>query len=265
MTIRAAIAAAGRGWAVFPCRPGDKRPAVQDWEHKACADPGRVGRYWPSDRHNIGIACGPSRLVVLDLDAHGELPDEWQLPGINDGRDVFAQVCEWAGMDWPWTYAVATPSGGWHLYYTAPDGSTLRNKASDTMIGPMVDVRAAGGYVVGAGSVTPAGAYQVMVDEPPGSLPPWMERLFAPAARPERQRRTSPDTAGGPGRAAGLVRTVEQAMPGNRNHALFWAACTMARESPGDLGQLADAAGAAGLSPREITATIRSAQRTVNR
>ena len=66
----AAVEAARRGWAVFPCRPGDKRPAVPDWEHRACSDPERVGRYWPSGQHNIGIACGPSRLVVVDLDTH---------------------------------------------------------------------------------------------------------------------------------------------------------------------------------------------------
>ena len=105
----AATAAARRGWAVFPCRPGDKRPAVDRWEQRACNDPDLVARYWPSSRHNFGIATGPSGLVVLDLDNHGELPEEWQLPGVHDGRDVLAQLCEWAGQPWPSTYMVATP------------------------------------------------------------------------------------------------------------------------------------------------------------
>ena len=74
----AAMEAAQRGWAVFPCRPGDKRPAVADWEGRACSDPDRVGRYWPSDHHNVGIACGPSRLVVIDLDTHSPLPEDWR-------------------------------------------------------------------------------------------------------------------------------------------------------------------------------------------
>ena len=64
----AAVEAAGRGCAVFPCRPGDKRPAVPDWERRACADPELVARYWPSVRHNVGIARGPSGLTVVDLD-----------------------------------------------------------------------------------------------------------------------------------------------------------------------------------------------------
>ena len=93
----AAVMHAARGWRVFPCLPGDKRPAVDKWEQRALADLERVRRYWPSGEHNIGIACGPSRLVVLDLDTHGTLPEDWRMPGIRDGKDVLAQICEWAG------------------------------------------------------------------------------------------------------------------------------------------------------------------------
>ena len=71
------------------------------------------------------------------------------LPGVRDGRDVLAQLAEWAGKPWPSTYMVATANGGWHLYFTAPEGSGIRNSAS--LLGPQVDVRAAGGYVVAAG------------------------------------------------------------------------------------------------------------------
>ena len=63
---------------MFPCLPGHKPPAVDRWEQRACADLERVRRYWPSGRHNIGVACGPSRLVVLDLDTHGTLPEDWR-------------------------------------------------------------------------------------------------------------------------------------------------------------------------------------------
>ena len=92
----AAVMHAERGWHVFPCLPGDKRPAVDKWEQRALADLERVRRYWPSGRHNIGVACGPSGLVVVDLDTHGTIPGDWQLPGIRDGKDVLAQICEWA-------------------------------------------------------------------------------------------------------------------------------------------------------------------------
>ena len=170
-----AVEAARRGWHVFPCLPGDKRPAVDRWEQRACADPDRVARFWPGPRHNIGVACGPSGLVVIDLDTHGTLPDEWQAePGIKDGRDVLAALAEWAGQPWPSTHSVTTPSGGLHLYFAAIEGREIRNSAS--LIGPMIDVRGAGGYVVGPGSIVGGKPYLVLDDHaaaatcPPGSL-----------------------------------------------------------------------------------------------
>jgi hypothetical protein len=224
-TLDAVVAATRRGWAVFPCRPGGKLPAVpDDWEGRACADPDRVARFWPSPRHNVGIACGPSRLVVLDLDCYGDLPDEWcHLPGIRDGRDVLAQLCEWAGQPWPVTYWTATPSGGWHLYLTAPEGSKIRNSAS--LLGPQVDVRANGGYVVGAGSVVDGKLYEVLDDRPPAPLPQWIHRLLtrrpAKAASSERAANVA-------GRVAALVRTVRGGQEGDRTGPLVWAAHRLA-------------------------------------
>jgi Bifunctional DNA primase/polymerase, N-terminal len=234
----AAVEAARRGWAVFPCRPGDKRPAVADWEHRACADPGRVGRYWPSDQHNIGIACGPSRLVVVDLDTHVPLPDDWRLPGVHDGRDVLALLAEWAGQTWPTTYTVKTPTGGLHLYYTAPDGPEIRNSAG--RIGPAVDVRGCGGYVLAAGSVlderaypgnpgcrelvTGGRPYEMADDRCPESLPAWLAVLAAdgePSVRPAGR----PGQHAAPGaRLQGLIDTVRRGQEGDRNGPLYWAA-----------------------------------------
>src|SRR6266704_2140358 len=111
----AAAELAACGCHVFPCLPGGKRPAIDRWEQRASADPGHVRQAWGGRYagHNLGLACGPSRLVVVDLDCHGSLPDDWKLPGIIDGRDVFAQVSEWARQPWPRTRWSSTPSGGW--------------------------------------------------------------------------------------------------------------------------------------------------------
>jgi Bifunctional DNA primase/polymerase, N-terminal len=217
--------ALARGWHVFPCLPGDKRPAVDRWEQRASADPGHIVDAWSSRYagHNIGVACGPSGLVVIDLDTHGQLPAEWQLPGIKDGRDVLAQLCEWAGQDWPATYAVATPSGGLHLYFRAPAGQEIRNSAG--RLGPLVDVRARGGYVVGPGSVVGGRGYELQDDAPPVPLPGWLCRLLEP------QPAASPAAASGrpaPGRLAALARAVETAADGQLNNTLHWAACRAA-------------------------------------
>ena len=233
----AAAAAARRGWAVFPCRPGDKRPAVPDWEHRACADPDRVGRYWPSPRHNVGLACGPSGLVVIDLDTHSPLPEDWRLPGVHDGRDVLALLAEWAGQLWPVTYTVMTPTGGLHLYYTSPSGPEIRNSAGK--IGPLIDVRGTGGYVLAAGSVLDERAYpgnpgcgalaaggrvyELADDSDPVPLPEWLAILARggePAALPRgRPRRHGP--AGH--RLNGLINTVRASRAGDRNGPLYWA------------------------------------------
>jgi len=95
--------------------------------------------------------------VVIDLDTHSPLPDDWRLPGVHDGRDVLALLAEWAAQLWPVTYTVKTPTGGLHLYYTTPDGPEIRNSAGK--IGPLIDVRGGGGYVLAAGSVLDERAY----------------------------------------------------------------------------------------------------------
>lgn len=262
-----AVAAAIRGWAVFPCRPGDKRPMVDRWEQRACSDPGRVAQYWP-DGANVGIACGPSGLVVVDLDCHEPLPADWQaVPGVTDGRDVFAQLCEWAGADWPATYWVATPTGGWHLYFDAPAGQPVRNSAG--MLGPGVDIRAAGGYVVGAGSVVDeraypdkpsmaalvkgGRAYEILDGRAPAPLPGWLRHRLTPKPPPERD--TGRPAGDGPANLAGLVQTVRESQPGQQTNTLVWAAFRLrdeisrGRASSDDAEHLVRAALEAGMQP----------------
>ena len=75
--LRAALAYAGLGWAVHPLRPRDKRPLLRDWPHKATTD-GRVIQDWwvRWPEANIGVACGPSGLFVIDLDVKGDANGE---------------------------------------------------------------------------------------------------------------------------------------------------------------------------------------------
>jgi len=241
-TAAAAMEAARRGWAVFPCRPGDKRPAVADWERRACADPDRVARYWPSAQHNVGVACGPSRLAVVDLDTHSPLPDDWRLPGVHDGRDVLALLAEWAGQPWPVTYTVTTPTCGLHLYYTAPDGQGIRNSAGK--IGPLIDVRGGGGYVLAAGSVlderaypgnpgcrelvTDGRGYEIADDSDPEPLPEWLAALTSDAEAPAQSHTSGRVRVASGARFQGLIATVRAGRAGDRNNPLYWASCRAA-------------------------------------
>jgi len=265
----AAVAAAERGWFVFPCRPGDKRPAVDQWERRAIADPARVRSHWPSARHNVGIACGPTRLVVIDLDAagHAELPEDWrrQVPGVSDGRGVLAQLAEWACQPWPDTFTVTTPNGGLHCYFTAPASPQIRNSAG--RIGPLVDVRARGGYVVGPGSVVGGRRYAVADSRAPVPLPGWLADLAASeAARPAAAVASSPvSSAPVDARVRGLLSHVAAGAPGDRNGRLYWAACRAGElaaagriEAEIVMEQLVSAALTAGIAGGE-----REARRTV--
>jgi len=216
---------ARRGFFVFPCLPGDKRPAVDKWEQRACGDPDRVARYWPSPRHNIGIACGPSGLVVIDLDTHGTLPDDWKLPGIVNGLDVLAQLAEWACQPWPSTYTVSTPSGGWHCYYRGPAGQEIRNSAGK--LGPLIDVRSAGGYVIAVGSEVGGKPYELLDDRPPVPLPAWLCSMLAERTEPRRNV-TRPSAAPADARLRGLASTVRAGQPGDRTGPLVWAAHRLA-------------------------------------
>jgi len=124
----AALAAAEMGWHVFPCAPGSKRPALKDnWQDLATTDPDRIRCWWGRQPYNIGIACGPSGLVVIDLDADGAPHDGTARDGASrDGpyRDGPSQhgtaslelLCRAHGQRYPGdTYTVDTPSGGCHL------------------------------------------------------------------------------------------------------------------------------------------------------
>lgn len=179
----AALRIAARGWPVFPLRPGSKLPAIRDWEHRATTDPERIAAWWSRGPYNIGIACGPAGLVVLDLDAaHGHQPPRGWPDEVRHGRDVLRLLAREAGEPDPAdTYTVATPSGGEHRYFLAPpQGPELRNTTGDTGrgLGWHIDTRAAGGSITAAGSLRfiahELRRYRAVNGRPPAPLPTWL-------------------------------------------------------------------------------------------
>ncbi|SFJ76535.1 Bifunctional DNA primase/polymerase, N-terminal [Amycolatopsis sacchari] len=222
-----ALYLAAMGWPVFPLRPGTKRqPAVRDWENRATTDPARIRRAWAADAWNIGLATGPARLVVVDLDTAkgGETGP--------DGATALAALAAERGGPLPDTYTVATPSGGQHRYYRCPPGVRLRNTQS--VIAPRVDTRAGGGYVVAPGSITKHGAYELLDDTDPVELPAWLVQAAAPrpvetVATPIRIRGGDPG-AYGTAALRGECERVRGAKPGQHNEVLASAAYTIGRK-----------------------------------
>jgi hypothetical protein len=273
--LTAALAAAARGWHVFPLRPDDKRPAIERWEQRATLEPDRIRRCWTAGPYNVGIACGPSGLVVLDFDARktGQAaPAGYE--GYLHGWGVFTDLC--ADLNQPdgpgITYAVATGRGGLHLYFRQPDGIELRNTAG--ALGWLIDTRAHGGYVVAAGSAVAGRAYTIRHDAATPVLPGWLaERLQPAPLRPEGPPivvELPADRHGAYVRAAidATLTKLAEAAEGGRNHALFMAAQTLGQLAAGGAVAedtvttvLADAAGRLGLRPRETERTIASGLR----
>ncbi|MFI7574302.1 bifunctional DNA primase/polymerase [Micromonospora sp. NPDC049497] len=277
--LTAALAHAARGWHVFPLRPDDKRPAFPDhtaddctgrdprcraaghhlgWEPRATCDPDRIRRAWSARPYGIGLACGPSRLVVVDLDR----PKGDGETGEHDGLAVLAELAAAHTATIAPTYTVTTGRGGTHLYYRHPDdGPGLRNTAGT--LGPMVDTRAHGGYVVAAGSTVNSRPYTVDLDTDPAPLPEWLAMLLAPAPLPPQRPVVvdlPTDRTGAYVRAA-VTREVDRvttAAPGERNRALYIAAVALGQLVAG--GALATDDAQSVLEQAGVTAGLRTAE-----
>lgn len=229
--MRLALDAAAAGHCVFPLQPRSKRPAIGEWETAATTDPEQIRDWWRRSPRNVGIACGPSRLLVVDLDTPHD-PDAGDTEaGLRSGREVLAALAEAAGEAFPGhTYTVATPTGGQHLYFTAPPDRQLRSTVG--RLGRWIDTRGAGGYVVAAGSVRPEGRYLLHHAGPTAPLPQWITELLTPDPVPE-----SSDLRLPPARAAAYVAAVvraetdnvTQSVTGQRHHALLKAAGALGR------------------------------------
>ncbi|MFJ9739346.1 bifunctional DNA primase/polymerase [Streptomyces sp. NPDC101166] len=271
-----ALSAAERGLAVIPLSP-TKLPALRSPHradaptappchgecgrpghgvHDASTDPARVRDLfarapWAT---GYGIACGlpPHHLIGVDLDT-------------KSGTDATSALRELALRHLftvPPTVVVRTPSGGRHLWLTGPPDVAVPNSAG--RLAPGIDIRGAGGYLVGPGSRTAHGVYTTAPGTahlPPAPCPRALLRLLLPPPRPQTSQ------AQGDARGDGLINFVLTAHEGQRNTRLFWAACR-AYESglgPALSAPLIAAAVRAGLSPQEARATVTSAARMTGR
>lgn len=238
----AAARAAARGWRVLPLRPGTKRPAVNNWEQRATTDPDRIARCWATGPYNIGIATGPSALVVIDLDVvrpGDPIPDQWARLDQPGGSHVLAELAARVGAGIPETYTIGTPSGGRHLYFHAPAGTQIRK--DEGRLGWKIDVRAWGGQVVAPGSLIDGRPYTVVDDHEPVELPAWLAvrltRDPAIATAPARPVRLNPSGSRHryvTGAVNDQVRRIEDAAGGERNRTLYMSAVLLGQLVAGD-------------------------------
>jgi hypothetical protein len=228
---------------VFPLSSGSKVPSIKRWEACATTDITQLQEWWSLDpSYNIGIACGPAGLVVVDLDVvRGRLSGIWSELPVHHGRDVLALLARWAGeVDPVDTYTIMTPHGE-HRYYRAPTDRRLRNTVGATGrrgLGPAVDVRAWGGAVAAAGSLRVVRGrpwvYQADPRRPaePAPLPLWLvHRLTSPAPTSHPPQRLRFGTGRLDAYVAAAVdgesADVTNAEPGTRAVTVFKAAAAL--------------------------------------
>jgi len=212
-----------RDWYVFPLIPGKKVPATGKGWKDATLDAERVANWaklWPGC--GWGIACGPSHLLVVDLD--GTAGEQSWLELTNGGRRVTPQ-----------TIVSLTGSGGWHLVCHDPGGHSSRGRGrnSTRLLGPGIDTRGVGGYIVAPPSLHPNGKrYQWFGEElrEPAKVPDWiLTRLHKDDAGPERPQRVRvavtahESTPYGLRVMEGILARLAAAEDGNRHDLNYWA------------------------------------------
>jgi hypothetical protein len=241
-----AIELAKAGWRIFPCKwtgPGAKAPMTVNGHLNATADLDQVREWWTKwPRAMIGAAVAGTR-IVIDFD-----------PRTNP--NCFVELERLVDLPVTLTAHSGRGDGGRHLYYLRPQGGL-----ASTRLPAGIDLKA-NGYTIVPPSLHPAtGKPYSWEVHPVAPLPCALRELLRPA--PPRPVLTNGHSH--LEKTDGLVRTVLDAAEGNRNGALYWAAC---RAVDGDVfdmleEELFEAALVVGLSEREARRTIDSARGSV--
>lgn len=187
----AALAYAARGWHVFPawwpiqtgCACGRGEDCPRPGKHPlarlapnglldATSDATVVGGWWRQyPRANVAIRCGAeSGLIVLDVDAYKTGLDSLDALEASNGK-------------LPYSLRARTGSGGGsvHILLQHPrDGRRISSNSSGKL-GPGLDVKADGGYIIAAPSLHSSGGRYEWVDEDDSRLEPapaWFLQLL---------------------------------------------------------------------------------------
>jgi hypothetical protein len=199
-------------WHVFPIPP-NRKEAWKGWPQASTNDADYIAESWPDEDANIGVHCGPSGLLVLDIDVAGSYVEAMSEITIHSVPD---------------TLTVRTASGKWHLYFSVPLVNEYTNRVK--IDGTQVDVRVNNGYVLGPGSVINDSEYEIVYDDAIASLESSPRLVKWVKSRP-RKLRSKPksiwnrDSRSNAHAQQGILQVVLDAPDGELNSRLYWASC----------------------------------------
>jgi hypothetical protein len=142
---RALLYARG-GIPIFPCIVNGKRPACPNGFKDATTDLDLVSQWWEEADYNLAFEPARMGWFVVDIDPRHGGDVTWERLSKENGLD---QV--------PTIRVVQTPSGGRHLYFAGVIPPTRAG-----VLGPGLDLRSAGGYVLLPPSVIDGNSYTVI-------------------------------------------------------------------------------------------------------
>ena len=128
-----------RGWAIFPASAdGRKHPFVNAWQKVATKDAGQLRAWWRKWPNAVpALPTGKtSGLVVFDIDVKKARAN---------GFDTLADLGLAILPDTPMSH---TSSGGLHVFFSTHPMVDVRNSIGKAGLGPGLDVRGTGGFVV---------------------------------------------------------------------------------------------------------------------
>ena len=244
--VTAALRYAELGWPTLPLEVDGKRPVTRHGVYDATIDADLIRRWWADDRHyNVGIAV-PAAVVVIDVDPR------------NGGVDTLRSLVRELGK-LPNTAVAETRSGGLHVWLR----TTWSADRTQGRLGPGVDVKKIGGYVVAPPSRVEPGQYRWRHVHPPARVPQRWARRLQKFSGVRTQVPVVTDPAEIRQWTGAALRCLRAARDGNRNNVLNGVAWQLAIRgclTDQARAELACAAGELGLDATEIYNTIASAR-----
>jgi putative DNA primase/helicase len=145
----------------FPC--SGKQPRLKgNWREYATRNSIKI-EHWRSENPDLAIVTGAvSDIFVVDEDPR-------------HGGDKTLAALEKENGPLPETHTVRTGGGGRHLAFKHP-GFHVHNSNDGKALGPGLDLKGDGGYVIAPGSIHPdtGNKYEVLIDREPVEAPEWL-------------------------------------------------------------------------------------------